>query len=332
MWTQLWKPVRLHKRYWGIGLPTQKSCTAAPYHIRELGDNNTEFSSTGGFLSFGMQLSNLWLCRCTEATATVRCNAIYDEVFVLAVAVHYLVNDKMGSTYFSFKKSKPHNHGCVNLTSSGPTSEVFKPDETSSSTLCSRLTFGGEVVAGRLARVVAHLHRVETQILLRGLREGEHRPEGDTTDGSAPSCSSVHPAAPDGDDDDDGCPDVFALAIVLHDVNEGNSGQADFPLSEEKRSLKETGLEWQSQARGALWLWEETGFSLIDQLIDLLIHRHFKALIASVVFAHGVPPVTGGGPPAQHHLRTGAQQQGDGGGSRGNGCTEQRGLKNRKKA
>lgn len=114
-----------------------------------------------------------------------------------------------------------------------PEAKFFKPDETSSSTFRSRLTFSGEVVAGRLVRVVAHLHCVETQILLRGVCEGEHRPEGDNTDGSAPSCSSVHPAAPAGDDDDGcaPCPDVFPLAIVLHDVNEGNSGPADFPLS-----------------------------------------------------------------------------------------------------
>lgn len=46
-------------------------------------------------------------------------------------------------------------------------------------TFCSfQFTFSSEVVAGRQVWVVAHLHRVETQILLRGVCEGEERPDG----------------------------------------------------------------------------------------------------------------------------------------------------------
>lgn len=42
----------------------------------------------------------------------------------------------------------------------------------------SLLTLGSEVVAGRQVGVVAYLHRVEAEILFRGICEGDHRLEG----------------------------------------------------------------------------------------------------------------------------------------------------------
>lgn len=43
---------------------------------------------------------------------------------------------------------------------------------------CCKFTFSIEIIAGRVAGVVAHFHCVHTQILLRGVCEGQDWPDG----------------------------------------------------------------------------------------------------------------------------------------------------------
>lgn len=57
-------------------------------------------------------------------------------------------------------------------------------------------------------------------------------------------------------------------------------------------------------------------FGRLDVDLSPCFHALFS--LVKVVATHRVSPITGGGPPAQHHLWSSAQQQGDCGGSRRN--------------